>query len=175
MPLQTQTIDLNAEIQRLQSEMEEVAEKHATLTANDAPDEQATQVLQQGNNLNNQINVLTALQDGALEGYDPVESVTLAGLTAGEVNLVEDIVDGNAGVRHRDAWVAIGTREGPYLEHDPESQLSVGGVKPSVVSVADLPLPYVQWAEQKISELSHVSEEEGNGFLELVQEKQAEQ
>lgn len=172
MPLRTEHIQFEDEIQDLREDMNDLAEKASTLSENGAPDEQIKQVIHQGNELNNQINILEALQGGELESYDPVDGVTLAGLTAGEVNLVEDIVDKHESVRHRDAWVAIGTRDGPYLEHDPSEGLSIGRVEDSVVAVADLPLPYVRWAEEKISQLSHLSEGEGNGFLALVQEKQ---
>lgn len=175
MPLRSEYVDFDSEIQSLQSDMNDLAEQASTLSDGDAPEQQVQQVIQQGNELNNQINILRALQDGDVEGLPAVDGVELAGLTAGEVNLVEDVVDKHSSVRHRDAWVAIGTRDGPYLEHDPSEGLTVGGVEDSVIAVADLPLPYVRWAEERISQLSHLSEGEGNGFLELVSEKQRNQ
>ena len=171
MPLRTEHINFNDEIESLRADMEELAEQQAELAQGDAPEQQVKQVLQQGNELNNQINILEAFRDGEIHGVEASEGVELAGLTAGEVNLVEDVVDKHTSVRHRDAWVAVGTREGPYLKHDPGDGLTVGRVEDSVIAVADLPLPYVRWAEEKISELSHLSEGQGNGFLRLVQEK----
>lgn len=172
MPLRTETIDLESECERLEDEMEDLASRQASM-GEDASEEQAQQLLQQGNELNNQRNILQAIQDGGVEGVPALDTVTLAGLTAGEVNLVEDVVEEYPSVRHRDAWVAIGTHDAPYLEHDPEEPLTISGVEESVLAVGDLPLPYVRWAEAKISELSHLSESGGNAYLRLVQDKQA--
>lgn len=165
MPLRTEVVDLEAEQARLQEQMDEVAEKQ--LRWQDSDPEQAQQLLVRGNELNNQANILDILA----EEWD-VESVELAGLTAGEVNRVEDTVESNPGVRERDAWVAIGTRDAPYLEHNPDA-VKQSEYEDTVTNVVDLPLSYVRWAEQKISELSHLSEATGNGYLKLVREKQA--
>lgn len=164
MNLQNKTIDFGEESERLRDEMEEVAERQVKYEGNP---EKEQELMQLGNELNNQINLLQILADEWGEG-----SVTLTGLTAGEVNRVEDTVEDNPGVRERDAWVAIGTREAPYVEHDPDAVVQED-FEETVAAVTDLPLAYVRWAEGRISELSHLSEESGNGYLELVREKQA--
>jgi hypothetical protein len=142
-------------------------------TAND-PDEkkrtrkQARQRVQelttQGNELNNQVNILQIIEDEW-----GIDTVTLKGLTAGDVNRVEDTVDRHESVRERDAWVALGTVDAPYVHHDPDA-VAQADYEDTVATVVDLPLSYVRWAEGNISELSHLSEAEGNGYIELVQE-----
>lgn len=169
MPLQTKEIQFEAERERLREQMEEIAEKQVEW---EGDEERAQQLLVQGNELNNRCNILERMGDEW-----GVESVTLAGLTAGEINLVEDIVEHNDGVNERDAWVAVGTHDAPYLEHDPDNRPESPGqyrqqVMETVAEVVSLPLAYVRWAEGKISELSHLDEATGNSYLELVREKQ---
>lgn len=171
MPLRTEYINFNDEIQSLKDEREDIADRVAQMD-DDTPSRLAQRAISNGNDLHNQINILEALRDGDVDDLPAVEGVELAGLTDGEIALVEDVVDKHSNVKHRHPWVAIGTREGPYLEHDPEEALSVDAVEETVVRVGDLPRPYVEWAEEKISQLSHLSEEQGNGFLRLVSEKQ---
>lgn len=163
MPLQTKEIDFEAERERLRDQMEEIAEKQVEWSHDD---ERAQQLLVQGNELNNRRNILAQMADEWGVG-----SVALAGLTAGEINRVEDTVESNNGVRERDAWVALGTHDAPYLEHDPEA-VAQDAYEETVANVVDLPLAYVRWAEGKISELSHLDEATGNSYLELVREKQ---
>lgn len=170
MPLREKRIDFESECERLQEQMEEVAEQQVELKKKGKP-EKAEQVLIQGNELNNQKNILQALMDGGVEGVEPMDSILLAGLTAGEVNRVEDTVEDDVSLRERDAWVAIGTIEGPYVHHDP-GNVKQKEYEASCHAVTDLPLPYVRWAEGRISELSHLAQEAGNGYIELVQAKQ---
>ena len=165
MVLSEHYIDFEEERARLREQMVELAEEQAALEAK-GKEEKAQQVLVQGNELNNQRNILeTMAEEWGVDG------LTLKGLSAGDVNRVEDTVEDSPGVRERDAWVAIGTVEAPYLAHDPDA------VKPdeyadTVANVTDLPLPFVRWAEGRISEFSHLSEATGNGYIELVQDRQ---
>lgn len=163
MPLRTETIHFDAERDRLTEQMEDLAERQANWQ--DRDENRARELLRQGNALENQREVLAHLA----EEWDR-ESVTLAGLTTGEVNLVEDTADKHDNVRERDAWVAIGTHDAPYLEHDPEDY-TIDAYEDTVLAVADLPLPYVRWAEAKIADLSHLGADEGNGYLALVRDK----
>lgn len=170
MPLQTEYVDFEEERKRLYGEMEEIAEQQANW---DGRDEHARQLMQQGNAIENQHTVLKALMEGDIQGVPAMEGVTLAGLTTGDVNRVEDIVEKHSSVRERDAWVAIGTIDAPYLQHDPDGDFTMSEYEDTVLAVTDLPLPYVRWAEGRISELSHLGADEGNGYLALVREKQA--
>jgi len=174
--LETDEINLDAERDRLRDRMDSLADTQAEWadTANDPDEPEQTrqkarqrieQLTTQGNELNNQVRILQLIEDEW-----GIESVTLKGLSAGDVNRVEDIVDDHPAVRERDAWVALGTADAPYLCHDPDA-VAQGDYEDTVQAVADLPLAYVRWAEGKISELSHLSESEGNGYIELVQEK----
>ena len=165
MALRTEYIDFEDERTRLMDRMEELAEKQAGFAEDST---RAQRLLIEGNALNNQRNILEHLAEEW--GVDGVE---LAGLTAGEVNRVEDTVENNPQVRERDAWVAVGTHDAPYLDHDPENIVQ-DAYEQTVVNVTDLPLPYVRWAEAKISDLSHLGADEGNGYLALVRDKRGE-
>ena len=174
--IDTEEINLEQERDRLRDRMDDLAETQADWadTANDPDEPKQTrqkarqrieQLTTQGNELNNQVNILQLIEDEW-----GISTVTLKGLSAGDVNRVEDIVDDYPAVRERDAWVALGTADAPYLCHDPDD-IAQADYEDTVQAVADLPLAYVRWAEGKISELSHLSESEGNGYIELVQEK----
>jgi hypothetical protein len=174
--IDTKEINLEQERDRLRSRMDDLAETQTewAATANDPDEPEQTrrkarqrieQLTTQGNELNNQANILQLIEDEW-----GIESVTLKGLSAGDVNRVEDIVENHPAVRERDAWVALGTADAPYLCHDPDA-VAQDNYEDTVAAVADLPLAYVRWAEGKISELSHLSQAEGNGYIELVQEK----
>lgn len=172
MPLQTNTVDLEAEAERLRAEMAEVAEEQAEWDGND---QQAQQLMARGNQLDRYAAILDAIRRGEVETVDAFDSVTVAGLSPGEINRVEDTVEANDGVRERDAWVAIGLRDAPFVEHDPDA-ITQEEFEDTVANiVSDVPLPFVRWAEEQISELSHLGADEGNGYLALVREKQAEQ
>lgn len=179
MALRTETIEFDAERDRLTERMEELAERQVEYqqSAEETDSEeireqkqrQARQLLQEGNRLENQREVLAAIENGDIDGLPAFESVELAGLTTGDVNRVEDVAEEHESVRERDAWVAIGTQDAPYLEHDP-GEIVHAAFEDTVRAVTDLPLPYVQWAEAKIADLSHLGADEGNGYLALVRE-----
>jgi len=174
--LDTETITLADERARLRDRMNDLADRQVEWadTANDADEPEQTrrqarqrvqELTQQGNELNNQVRILELI--GQEWG---IESVTLKGLSAGDVNRVEDTTDTHDAVRERDAWVALGTVDAPYVHHDPDA-VTQDDYETTVQTVVDLPLAYVRWAEGKISELSHLSEAEGNGYIELVEGK----
>lgn len=165
MVLSEHYIDFGEERARIREQMVKLADEQAALEEK-GREEKAQQILVQGNELNNQRNILeTMAEEWGVDG------LTFKGLSAGDVNRVEDTVEDSPGVRERDAWVAIGTVEGPYLEHDPDA-VKQSEFADTVANVTDLPLPFVRWAEGRISEFSHLAEEKGNGYIELVQDRQ---
>jgi len=167
MPLQTETINLSDERDRLREEMEEVAEEQADWGFDT---DQGQRLLQRGNELQTFISILEHVG----EEWD-VDSVTLAGLSPGEVNRVSDFADAHEGVQERDPWVAVGTHDAPYVDHDPTA-ITEDGFEQTVMNIVDdVPLAYVRWAEARINELSHLGDGLGNGYLDLVLEKRREQ
>lgn len=171
MPLQTETVDFDSEVERLTEEMEELADEQLQAQG----DRQAQQLLERGNQLDRFRTVLRKLAAGDIDTVEAFDSVEFGGLSPGEVNLVEDIVEEHPKVRERDAWVAVGTRDAPYVEHDPE-RLSQSAVEETIKRlVDDVPLPFLRWAEERISDLSHLGVDEGNGYLALLQERQSDE
>ena len=167
MPLRTKTIDFDSETHRLTEKMDELAEQQANTTNA----RQAEQLLERGTQLDRFSTVLEKLAAGEVETVEQFDEVELAGLSPGEVNLVADIVDEHERVRERDAWVAVGTHNAPFVEHDPEEMTEEGIRKTIFRLVDDVPLPFVRWAEERISDLSHLGMDEGNGYLQRVKEK----
>lgn len=166
MPLQQKTYEFEAEIEATREDMAELAEEQANY---EGPDRRAEAMLQQGLQLESRVNSL----EWAADEWD-VDSVTFAGLTSGEINLVEDTAESYDSVRERDAFVAAGTQDAPYLQHDPEySDPDVDDFEETVMAVTELPRPFVMWAEEKIGELSHVEMSSGNGYLDMVADKQS--
>lgn len=172
MPLQTETIDFEREIQDLTDDMEAIAEEVSQM-GEDTPPQVSMRKIKAGKDLETYIDFLERVNDDTedVAGMPDIDTLTFSGLTSGEQDLVDDIDEKHENMRRNKAWVAVATREGPYLEHDPEDALTVDAVEETAVAVADLPRPFVTWAESKIGELSHLSEDRGNGFLALASEK----
>lgn len=171
MPLQTETVDLDAERERLHAEMEETAQEQAEWATGDGSNVEYVQQLQsRGTTLQEYRKILA----WATESWG-VESVTVAGLSPGDINRAEDFTDDNDGVRFRDAFVAIGTHDAPYVAHDPEAVRADEYEQTVMNIVDDVPLPFVRWAEEKIGELSHLGGEMGNEYTRLLLEKAAAQ
>lgn len=159
MTLDATTYDLAAEIERLEGERDEHAERVAENVDRDgggggANESALQQAVQQGQQFDRYLEGLR----WARAEWD-AESVTLGGLTAGEDAMVEDHVtaarqrtDHNvAGGRTRIHVVAAGTEDAPYVGD---------GHLDTVANVADLHPGCVLWAETKVNELGSV---EGNG------------
>lgn len=163
MPLQTETIDFDEEQNRIREEMQELAEEQANW---EGSEDHAQRLLEQGLQLENLLNAM----EWAAEEWD-VDGVTFAGLTSGEINRVEDTAESHDAVRERDAWVAAGTQDAPYLAHDPGA-IEQDAFEDTVGNVVDLPRPFVMWAEEKVGELSHVEVDAGNGYLAMVADEQ---
>jgi len=166
MALRTKEIDLEAEQNRLRDEMEEVAEK--LVEWQDDP-QKAQGYMEAGEELRSQINAL----EWAREQWD-VDSVTLAELSEGERTRVDHFVDDHEGIAERVPFVAVGTHDAPYLEHDPENVTEEDFKETVQTLVDDVRIPFITWAESKIGSLSGLDEGNSNEFTELVQAKQAE-
>jgi|GEM_PF-6628322 len=166
MALRTKTIDFEAEKERLRGEMEDVAEDLVEWQHNA---QKAQAFAEAGEELRSQINAL----EWAEEQWG-VDEITLAELSEGERKRVEDFCDEHDELPERVPFVAIGTHEAPYLEHDPEN-VTAEDFKETVHTLYDeVRITFLEWAEGKIASLSGLSEETGNEFTELVREKQAE-
>lgn len=163
MPLDTQTYDLDAEIDRMEQEREETAERLADIDG-DSP---ATQDLaEQGQDLTRHLSGLQWLR----AEFD-ADSITLGAITNGERNRIREVVSSASGAGvQQNAYVAQGTLEAPYLQHDPE-ETTIGAFEDTVAAVADLHPAFVDWAESEITDLGRMDGEMGNSFRDLVAEK----
>ncbi|MFC4549379.1 MULTISPECIES: hypothetical protein [Halorussus] len=178
MPLRTETIEFAEEIQRLEDEREELAEQLADL---DDDNPVVPELAQRGHEIDTHLKGLRWARDEAhtdtviSNWTTPAEHVTLAGLTGGEFGAVEDTLVSEAAARGQSSpgdgatrvhLVAKGTVDAPYLPDEDDE-------KKTVAAVAQLPIPFLKWAEARVDELTSVGEEEGNSFGRLVAEKRA--
>ena len=164
MPLETKRIDFADERDRIKAEMEDTAEEQVEWATSDGSNADYLRQLQaRGTRLNDYREILAWAQ----EAWD-VDGITIAGLNVGEMNRVEDFIQDNQGVRERDAFVAIGTHEAPYVAHDPDA-ITDEAYAETVGNVVDnVPMPFVQWAEERVGDLSHLESDMGNEYTKLL-------
>ena len=166
MPLQTTKFVIEDEIARLEAERRELADAVADLDP-DNPMFETT--VQEGNRIDQ---FLSGLEYARTE-WD-VESVTLIGLTGGEIRRMKNHLDDEIQRQQltvRKNWreavyvVAFGTAAAPYVDDSMNSAQRIDAVD------GELPDGYLAWAEQQINDLSTVGNERRVSFSELVMEK----
>lgn len=167
MPIQTETYDIDDEIERLESEMDTLGEEQLD-QPNDSPLQQ--DLFDRGAQLQRYVGIL----DHVSTAWD-VDSVTLAGLAPGEINRIQDTADEHPDVRVRDCWVALGTVDAglPYVNHDPDEIEDAAYIETIQAVVDETPIAFVRWAEERINDLTHPGSE-GNEYRRLLAAKQAE-
>lgn len=157
MPLDTRHINFDEEIERLEGEIDDIAEKVAEL---DPTTDRAKSLESRGNRLDTHRRGL----EWARDEWD-VDGVELGGLNAGEYGEMQDkLPDGAGEGATRIYYVAAGTTEAPYAEDDLED---------AVANVAQLSIAYARWAEAQINDLTSVGET-GNRFYGSLREKRTE-
>jgi|GEM_PF-5607103 len=168
MPLETATIDLEAEREDLLEAREDLAEKLASIE----PSNPAYDGLEdQGKRIDNRLEGI----EWALAEWDDT-TVTLAAPNGGEFGKVEDRIaetSGNTDVEpgqgaSRVYMVAQGTVEAPYVD-DAET------FEERLSATSQLPVPYLKWANDRINELMSVGNGERRSFGALVAAKRQEQ
>lgn len=163
MPLETETYDLEAEIERMEQEREETAERLANI---DDGSPATGELVEKGQQLDRYLSGLAWLR----QEFD-ADTVTLGALTNGERNRIREVVrEASVEGVQQNAYVAQGTHDGPYLEHDPEATTR-GQFEDTVAAVSNLHPAYVDWAESEITDLGRMDGEMGNSFRDLVQAK----
>ncbi|MEE6210855.1 hypothetical protein U3A55_11920 [Salarchaeum sp. III] len=179
MVLQTETYNFDDEVQRLE---DDISELESLLSDMDGDHAARGELAEIKNRLSVQLNgVRWAAEDAADADYcpawdDPVDAVTLAGLTGGEVAKTNDTLpDGTGEGARRVNFVAAGSPHpgdedvtdrdrilvdspAPYVDAKPSEQTE----DDRVAVVSRLPDPFLRWAHARINELTTVG---GNGKL----------
>jgi hypothetical protein len=164
MPLSEETIDLDAEIDRLTDEMEAQAEIQAEYPQGSAGARQAAQEGQRAERFR------TGLR--WFRGEYDAESVTFAAITHGERELINKIADDGPQGTRTNAYVAVATRDAPYLEHEPPKVPdNEAAIRQTVARIPNLHPSFVDWAESKIHDIGSMDADEGNAYRQLVQAK----
>jgi hypothetical protein len=167
MPLDTETIVLVEERDRILEAREELAAKVAGIEAgNPAHDG----LVAEGKRLDNRLQGV----EWAIAEWD-VDTVTLAAPTGGEWGRMEDrLAEARDGAditpgqgASRVYTVAQGTVEAPYVA-DAET------FEATLSATAQLPVPYLKWAQAKINDLMSVGNGERRSFDALVAAKRRE-
>jgi hypothetical protein len=174
MPLRTKTVDLEDEYHRLTDEMDRYAEEQADYDRGTDGAQVAAAQGQRAERL--RAGVAWAMDypghdDINGSGWD-VRTITVGSLTNGDRHLVNDISD-ERGYKRADAYVAAGTVDAPFMQHDADER-TVDEFKATVQRIPELHPSFVDWLEDRITDVSQVGEE-GKSYLELVQEKRSQE
>lgn len=178
MPLQTETIDLEEEQERLQ---EEIDDANRLIEDMDDDHDRKAEVVELKNSLETQkTGVKWALEDAADADYCPawdaaVDEMTLAGLTGGEVAERQDGLPADAGEGAvRVEFVAAGSPHPGDEKIKNQPGIDVPAPAPYVDAnqteeerlavAARLPHPFQVWAHQRVDDLTSLS---GNGRLDF--------
>lgn len=163
MPLDTETIAFETEIEAIDAERQEYAEQLAEtdseLVAEDARSAGQTRERFRAGLL-------------WLSQAHECERITLGAPTHGERELVFDAAE--EGVTEVQAYVAVGSRDAPWVAHDPDA-MTVEAVVETATNVADLHPSAVDWLNWRIGQLDGVDGETGKSFRELVWESASRQ
>lgn len=162
MPLRTETVDLSEEREELVAEMEEQAQIQAN---HERGSDAAQQAAAEGQRAERFVHGL----EWFVSEYD-TDQLTFGALTNGNRHMVSDLVD--MGYKSGDCYVAVGTADAPYCEHDADAK-TLSTVESTVRNITDMHPAFVDWAEAEIHGLSHIGGETGNSYRELVREKRA--
>lgn len=173
MPLRTVTYDFDEEVDRIESdiaELEAVVDQAGDVSADN---EAARSVLQELQALQTHLRGVKWARDEAYDAEwcgawdEDVNTVTLGGLTGGEFGRMQDSLQGNGGGQGaaRVYQVEAGTVEAPYVDDSMDENQRIA-------TIADLPAPFLMWAEAQIDELSLLGNGQTNydNLLEALQE-----
>ncbi|MDQ2053233.1 hypothetical protein [Halobellus sp. H-GB7] len=179
MPLGTNTLNFDDEVQRLREKREELLDRVAAL---DPDNPEAARLEQRGQNIDDYLAGLRWARDEAYEDPDvsvwdaDADAVTLCGLTGGEYAGVEDDVrsaalereQASASGTSRVYMVAHGTVDAPYHDEDySDAEL--------LAATQQLPYQFLKWAEMHINRMTTVGGQEGNqSFSAAVAERRRE-
>jgi hypothetical protein len=167
MPLTEREIDLNAEYERLDTEVESHASDYADAEAGSRYQQLAASRGKQAERKRDGVAWALGYPDSDASGADwGVGTVTLAALTQGEEKLVLNTVE-DTDASEREAYVAAVSVDAPYLEHDPNA-LDDAEFKQTVRNVLDLKPSFVAWVEARADEITSAGDS-GNSFMSYAQ------
>lgn len=156
--MEPREIDLSEEVESLNEEMQEWAEKQA-----DAPfaSEASRRIEYEGS-------TVERYRNGVAWAVSEFDTVTLRPLTDGQRRAVRDLND-QTGFDRDQCVIAVGTTQAPYVEHDPDA-LSPNSdeLKATLGNIADLHPGYVDWATDRIQDLGSMGDELGNSYQDML-------
>lgn len=170
MPRQTQTYDIEAEHDRLDAELDDLADTVAEL---DEGTLRYDQKVEEATALERQLAGLSwALNPPDEEDREPYEEVTLGALSAGEYADVRDTLDGDENRTKGKAgaseilFTARGLVDAPFLNDENAS------FDEKISAISDLPPHFHDWLRTQVDDLS-TPDIEGNGFAQRLAEREA--
>lgn len=180
MPLETQTYDLGAEIERLEDRRETLAEELAGMEAGTAA---ARQTGDEGQRVERHLTGLRWAYERAHTKNDfplwsdQLESIELAALNTGESDFSADVADRiDSDSAATKSYIAVGTRDAPWLAHNPDKiGTNASQVLETVTNINELHPHFRSWLEHALVTLSRGGDSSGNSFSELVRQKRLSQ
>ncbi|OYR80395.1 hypothetical protein DJ71_14975 [Halorubrum sp. E3] len=184
MPRTTKTFDLEEERQRINEELDKLADEEAEdIKAQEADDRVPSgqhvqqERRQEARRLDQMLTgVNWALDPPEEEDVEPIEEVTLGALNAAEYGMVSDFTSNQVDSRSNDdrrgeqmkrvIFAAGGIVEAPFVDDGTRNS----NIESKYQSVAQLAPQFVYWLEQRTDELT-TPEVEGNGFAARVAER----
>ena len=143
MPLETETYNVYDELERITSELEDIA---AELAQYDPETNRFAYVEHNGQMLDNQRQGL----EWFINEYD-TDEVTLGNLSSGETAHAHSVTPDDAGDQGvKNVFVGFGTVEAPYRNDDPEDT--------ALTVVEEVDAGFVQWAYSRITSLGYVGD-----------------
>lgn len=172
MPRTTETYDLEAERDRIDTKLDELADEVAELDE-DSP--LRGQKIEEASNLERQLAGLDwalATPDADEDDHPdrPYQEVTIGALTAGEYAEVRDTLDGDSDPTMGRAgttgilFAAQGVADAPFLEGSED-------LTGKIVAVRELSPHFQDWLSARVDEIS-TPQIEGNGFAQRVAESE---
>lgn len=170
MPLRTETVELEAEIERLEQEREELLDAVAEM---EAGTDAYAQKVERGQEIDTFLDGLDwavrAHEDEHVPAWgEDVDTVTFGGLTGGEYGKMEaDLVEIDnhdtlsAAQAQRPVQVRAGTVQAPYLDEEADDTQQLA-------AVASLPVSFLKYANSRIDDLSAVGNAERKSFSESL-------
>lgn len=186
MPRTTKTFDLEEERQRINEELDKLADAEAEdITAADeegntpTPQHDRQERHEEAQRLDQMlVGVNWALDPPEDEDIEPIEEVTLGALSAAEYGIVSDFTSNQVDSRHyqgdkrrgeqmrRIIFAAGGLVDAPFIDDD----ANIMDIEEKYQAVSQLAPQFVYWLEQHTDELT-TPEVEGNGFAARVEER----
>lgn len=166
MFLRTETRTLGGARRELDEKLDEQADRVASLP-DDAPDDVVTEERTEGLKFDRYRNGI----EWAINEWDADATIELGAITTGSRDFITELTELH-NCPQRNAYIAVGTIEAPFLEHDAEDMpTNPNAVGDTIKKIPDFHPAFADWLNTSIGELGQMEGDTGKSFQKLVREK----